>query len=117
MRIGAYFSFSGMITFRNWGAAVALTDYPPDRLLVETDAPYLAPVPHRGMRNEPAFVREVAVALARMRGEALDTLGQRTTENARSEERRVGKSVDLGGRRIIKKKKNEAIHVTRNSQS
>ena len=82
MRIGAYFSFSGMITFRNWGAAVALTDYPPDRLLVETDAPYLAPVPHRGMRNEPAFVREVAVALARMRGEALDTLGQRTTENA-----------------------------------
>jgi len=82
MRIGAYFSFSGMITFKNWGAAVALTDCPPDRLLVETDAPYLAPVPHRGMRNEPAFVREVAVALARMRGEALDTLGQGTTENA-----------------------------------
>src|SRR2546422_2828621 len=68
--------------FRNWGAAVALTDYPPDRLLVETDAPYLAPVPHRGMRNEPAFVREVAAALARIRGETLDTLGQRTTENA-----------------------------------
>src|SRR5207245_9528229 len=83
MRIGAYFSFSGMITFRNWGAAVALTDYPPDRLLVETDAPYLAPVPHRGMRNEPAFVREVAVALARMRGESLDAIGERTTENAR----------------------------------
>src|SRR5213593_3926254 len=83
MKIGAYFSFSGMITFKNWDAAVALSDYPPDRLLVETDAPYLAPVPHRGMRNEPAFVREVAVALARMRGEALDTLGQRTTENAR----------------------------------
>src|SRR5947209_13254449 len=69
MRIGAYFSFPGMITFRNWGAAVALTDYPPDRLLVETDAPYLAPVPHRGMRNEPAFLREDAVALARMSGE------------------------------------------------
>src|SRR5947209_19156952 len=69
MRIGAYFSFSGMITFRNWGAAVALTDYPPDRLLVETDARYLAPVPHRGMLNEPAFLREDAVALARMSGE------------------------------------------------
>ena len=82
MRIGAYFSFSGMITFKNWDAAVALADYPPDRLLVETDAPYLAPVPHRGMRNEPAFVREVAAALARIRGEPLDTIGQRTTENA-----------------------------------
>src|SRR5712691_7551414 len=82
MRIGAYFSFSGMITFKNWDAAVALTDYPPDRLLVETDAPYLAPVPHRGMRNEPAFVREVATALARIRGGPLDSLGERPTEDA-----------------------------------
>jgi len=83
MAIGAYFSFSGMITFKNWTMTDRLTACPPDRLLVETDAPYLAPVPHRGTRNEPAFVRDVAAALARIRGEALDTLGQRSTENAR----------------------------------
>src|SRR5436309_4908666 len=83
MAIGAYFSFSGMITFKNWTMTDRLTACPPDRLLVETDAPYLAPVPHRGTRNEPAFVRDVASALARIRGEALDTLGPRSTENAR----------------------------------
>jgi len=83
MAIGAYFSFSGMITFKNWTMTDRLTACPPDRLLVETDAPYLAPVPHRGTRNEPAFVRDVAAALARIRGESLDTFGPRTTENAR----------------------------------
>lgn len=83
MAIDAYFSFSGMITFKNWSAAVPLTAYPSTRLLVETDAPYLAPVPHRGKRNEPAFVRTVAEALARVRGESADVIGQRTTENAR----------------------------------
>ena len=83
MAIGAYFSFSGMITFKNWTMTDRLTACPPDRLLVETDAPYLTPVPHRGTRNEPAFVRDVAAALARIRGEALDTLGPRSTENAR----------------------------------
>src|SRR3989454_89843 len=64
MDVGAYFSFSGMITFKNWSPAVRPSDCPTDRLLVETDAPFLAPVPHRGHRNEPAFVREVAAALA-----------------------------------------------------
>jgi len=83
MAIGAYFSFSGMITFKNWTMTDRLTACPPDRLLVETDAPYLTPVPHRGTRNEPAFVRDVAAALARIRGEALDTFGPRTMENAR----------------------------------
>jgi len=84
MAIGAYFSFSGMITFKNWGSAPPLTAYPSDRLLVETDAPYLAPVPHRGKRNEPAFVRAVAEALAGARGEPPDDLGRRTTLNART---------------------------------
>jgi len=82
MSIGAYFSFSGMITFKNWTLSDRVTACPPDRLLVETDAPYLTPAPHRGTRNEPAFVRDVAAALARIRGEPLDVLGQRTTENA-----------------------------------
>jgi TatD DNase family protein len=83
LEIGAYFSFSGMITFKNWAHAGAATGCPPDRVLVETDAPFLAPVPHRGRRNEPAFVRETAVALARQRGEPVAELAGRTSENAR----------------------------------
>jgi TatD DNase family protein len=81
--IAAYFSFSGMITFKNWTMTDRLTACPPDRLLVETDGPYLAPVPHRGKRNEPAFVRAVAEALARARGESVESIEQRTTDNAR----------------------------------
>jgi len=80
--IGAYFSFSGMITFKNWSGALPLTAYPSSRLLVETDAPYLAPVPHRGRRNEPAFVRAVAEGLARARGESVETIEQQTSDNA-----------------------------------
>jgi TatD DNase family protein len=83
MAVGAYFSFSGMITFKNWALADRLAACPPDRLLVETDAPYLAPVPHRGRRNEPAFVREVARALAGARGESFEDLVECTTANAR----------------------------------
>lgn len=83
MDVGAYFSFSGMITFKNWTLTDRLTACPPDRLLIETDAPYLAPVPHRGQRNEPAFVREIAAALGRARGEAVEAIDQRTTDNAR----------------------------------
>jgi len=83
MTIGAYFSFSGMITFKNWTPVVPLTECPPDRLLVETDSPFLAPVPHRGKRNEPAYVREVAARAAALCGEPPETLARRTSENAR----------------------------------
>jgi TatD DNase family protein len=83
MAIGAYFSFSGMITFKNWTLTDRLTACPPDRLVLETDAPYLAPVPHRGKRNEPGYVRDVAERAAALRGETLEGLAQRTTENAR----------------------------------
>jgi TatD DNase family protein len=83
MAFGAYFSFSGMITFKNWMPVVPLTAYPSDRLLVETDAPYLAPVPYRGRRNEPAYVREVAVRAAALCAEPIEMLAARTTENAR----------------------------------
>src|SRR5689334_23385581 len=82
LAIDAYFSFSGMITFKNWSGALPLTAYPSSRLLVETDAPYLAPVPHRGRRNEPAFVRAVAEGLARARGESVETIEQQTGDNA-----------------------------------
>lgn len=83
MAVNAYFSFSGMITFKNWTRADRLTACPSDRLLVETDAPYLAPVPHRGQRNQPAFVRDIAEHAAALRGETLEALAQRTTANAR----------------------------------
>lgn len=83
MEIGAYFSFSGMITFKSWADERSLTACPAERLLVETDAPYLAPVPHRGRRNEPAFVREVALRLAERRGESFEAIARHTTENAR----------------------------------
>lgn len=88
MDIGAYFSFSGMITFKNWTQAdrprsTFVTGCPPDRLLVETDAPYLAPVPHRGRRNEPAFVQAVTVRLAAIRAEPVAAVAAQTTANAR----------------------------------
>ncbi len=82
MAIGAYFSFSGMITFRTWTLADQVRAVPEDRLLVETDAPYLAPVPYRGQRNEPARVREVAARLAELRGTPADVIAQATTANA-----------------------------------
>jgi len=83
LAINAYFSFSGMITFKNWTRTDRVTACPRDRLLLETDAPYLAPVPHRGHRNEPAFVRQVAERAAALCGETVEALAQRTTDNAR----------------------------------
>ena len=83
LAVDAYFSFSGMITFKNWTRTDRLSACPTDRLLFETDAPYLAPVPHRGQRNEPGFVRAVAERAAALCGESLDTIARRTTDNAR----------------------------------
>jgi len=74
-------SFSGMITFKSWRQAEYLTACPADRLLVETDAPFLAPVPHRGKRNEPALVVHTAAMLAELTGTAPQALAARTTEN------------------------------------
>ena len=80
--LGHYISFSGMVTFRSWTLDDLVRATPPDRLLVETDAPYLAPVPHRGHRNEPAFVRLVAERVASVRGEDPAGLIERTGANA-----------------------------------
>jgi TatD DNase family protein len=82
LAVGAYFSFSGMITFRNWSRGDYVTRCPLDRLLVETDAPYLTPVPFRGRRNEPAYIALVARQAAELRGEPADAIALRTTENA-----------------------------------
>jgi TatD DNase family protein len=82
IELGHYISFTGILTFKNSGAlrdiAAAL---PAERVLVETDAPYLAPLPYRGKRNEPAFVVETAKVLAACRGVSVDEMAQQTTEN------------------------------------
>jgi TatD DNase family protein len=77
-----YVSFSGMVTFRNWHLDQAIRDAPLDRLLLETDAPYLSPVPHRGRRNEPAMVRHVADRIAAVRGMPVEELIAATGSNA-----------------------------------
>jgi TatD DNase family protein len=77
-----YVSFSGMVTFKNWGLDDAIRETPLDRLLLETDAPYLAPAPHRGKRNEPAFVRHVAERVAAVRDLPVEELIAVTSENA-----------------------------------
>ncbi|HEX5004781.1 MAG TPA: TatD family hydrolase [Gemmatimonadales bacterium] len=80
--LGHYVSFSGMVTFKSWALDDLVRATPADRLLVETDAPYLAPVPHRGHRNEPAYVGLVAERVAAVRGEEPASLAKRTGRNA-----------------------------------
>lgn len=79
---GWYVSFSGLITFRSYATKDLVAATPPDRLLIETDAPYLAPVPHRGRRNEPAYVVDVARAAAELLDEPVEAVAERTTRNA-----------------------------------
>ncbi|MDM8566881.1 TatD family hydrolase [Candidatus Halobeggiatoa sp. HSG11] len=82
MELGFYISFSGIVTFKN---AKILQDVakkiPLERMLVETDSPYLAPVPHRGKDNQPAYVKHVAEFIAELREEPFATIEQVTTEN------------------------------------
>jgi len=80
--LGFHISFSGIVTFKN---AVELKDVarrvPLDRMLIETDSPYLAPVPYRGKRNQPAFVRYVGEEIARLRGVTASAIGEATSAN------------------------------------
>jgi len=80
--LGFYISFSGIVTFRNANSLreVAIR-VPADRLLIETDAPYLAPVPKRGKTNEPAYVRHVAEMLATIRNTTMEKIAESTTRN------------------------------------
>ena len=81
--LGFYISFSGIVTFKNAKQVQASAKIvPDDRLLIETDCPFLAPVPRRGKTNEPSYVRHVAEYLADLRGVALESIAQQTTENA-----------------------------------
>jgi TatD DNase family protein len=80
--LGLWVSFTGILTFKNSQYLRDIArDLPADRILVETDAPYLAPGKHRGKRNEPAFVVETARVLAETRGVSLDDIARQTTEN------------------------------------
>jgi len=82
LALGFYISISGIVTFRNAEKLRAIVrDLPPDRLLVETDAPYLAPVPYRGKRNEPAFVAATAAAVAKLQGLEVAHLAEITSAN------------------------------------
>ncbi len=82
--LGFHISFSGIVTFKNSGRLKEVARRVPlDRLLVETDSPYLAPVPHRGKTNRPALVRHVAEEVARLRGMRLEDVARATTGNFR----------------------------------
>lgn len=82
LALGFHISFSGIVTFKNAKALKEVARAVPQaRLLIETDAPYLAPVPHRGQLNEPAYVVHVAEELARLRGTTVEAIAAATTEN------------------------------------
>jgi len=80
---GWYISFSGIVTFRKWADDELLRLVPADRILAESDSPYLAPVPNRGKRNEPAWVRHTVERLAHARGVSLSEMGSAVARNAR----------------------------------
>lgn len=82
LNLGFYLSFTGIITFKNAEALrEVVRKVPLERMLVETDSPYLTPVPHRGKRNEPAYVRFVAEMIAKVKGVTLEEVGRVTTLN------------------------------------
>jgi TatD DNase family protein len=80
---GWFVSFSGVVTFRKWVDDGLIRSIPDDRVLVESDAPYLAPVPFRGKRNEPVHVALTVLKLAATRGVIADVMGDVTVRNAR----------------------------------
>jgi TatD DNase family protein len=82
MELGFYISFTGVITFKNAKMAEVAREAPLDRIMVETDCPYMAPVPHRGKRNEPSYVQHVAQKLAELKNLPFASVAEATTANA-----------------------------------
>ena len=82
LEAGWWVSYTGIVTFRNWGGMDAVRATPADRFMVETDSPWLSPAPDRGRRNEPARVQRVVEALAEARGESIEQVAEQTTRNA-----------------------------------
>src|SRR3989344_1432416 len=85
LELGCFISFSGIVSFKKKAEAIqeAAVKTPLNRLLIETDAPYLAPEPHRGQRNEPAFVKNIIQSIADLRGISFEELEKATDQNAR----------------------------------
>ena len=82
--LGFYISFSGNVTFKNASEIhQCAKEVPSSRFLVETDSPFLSPVPHRGKRNEPSFVKHVVEKISEIRGESFSEIAEKTTQNAR----------------------------------
>jgi TatD DNase family protein len=82
MDLGFYISFSGIVTFKNAGALREVArQVPLERMLIETDSPFLAPVPYRGKTNEPGLVKYVAEEIGRLRGVPLDAVAEATSSN------------------------------------
>ena len=85
LNMGYYISFAGPVTFKNANAILEVIRYvPKDRMLIETDSPYLAPVPHRGERNSPIYVAEVAKKIAEIKGMEYEQVAYITTQNAKT---------------------------------
>ena len=82
IELGFYISFSGIVTFKNALTIKEVAKHIPlDKMLVETDSPYLAPVPYRGKTNQPSYVRYVAEEIARLRDVSLEEISEATTNN------------------------------------
>lgn len=82
LEAGWWVSYTGVVTFRNWGGMAAVRSTPADRFMVETDAPWLSPVPERGQRNEPARVAWIVRSLADARGVTAEEVAEQSTANA-----------------------------------
>ncbi|TVQ00558.1 MAG: TatD family deoxyribonuclease [Balneolaceae bacterium] len=80
--LGLYLGVGGVATFKNAGVDKVIRQMPPDRLLLETDSPYLAPAPHRGKRNEPSYIKIIAEKLAEITGMPTEEIAKITTDNA-----------------------------------
>jgi TatD DNase family protein len=94
--LGFYISMSGIVSFKNAAAVHEVArKVPANRLLIETDAPYLAPIPHRGKLNEPAYVSFVAQAVANLRGVSIETIGEQTTENFFRLFNKIGNTINV----------------------